>query len=129
MFSSSPTSYETPVLPVSELNRRVREMLESSVPLLWVSGEVSNFVRAASGHWYFSLKDTNAQVRCVMFRHKSQFLDWAPQNGMQVEARVLVTLYEARGEYQLNIENLRRAGLGALFERFERLKTMLAAEG
>jgi exodeoxyribonuclease VII large subunit len=104
-------------------------MLETSIPLLWVSGEISNFTRATSGHWYFSLKDANAQVRCVMFRHKSQYLDWAPQNGMQVEARVLVTLYEARGEYQLNVETLRRAGLGVLYERFERLKAMLAAEG
>ncbi|MES2352936.1 MAG: exodeoxyribonuclease VII large subunit [Pseudomonadota bacterium] len=117
------------VLPVSELNRRVRELLETSVPLLWVSGEISNFTRATSGHWYFSLKDASAQVRCVMFRHKSMYLDWVPHNGMQVEARALVTLYEARGDYQLNVEALRRAGLGALYERFERLKAMLAAEG
>ena len=128
---SSPLSPpgEPPVLPVSELNRRVRELLEGSIPLLWVSGEISNFTRAASGHWYFSLKDAGAQVRCVMFRHKSQYVDWAPRDGMQVEARVLVTLYEARGDFQLNVENLRRAGLGALYEKFERLKAMLAAEG
>ena len=107
----------------------MRELLESSIPLLWVSGEISNFTRAASGHWYFSLKDARAQVRCVMFRHKSQYVDWAPKDGMAVEARALVTLYDARGDYQLNVENLRRAGLGALYEKFERLKAMLAAEG
>ncbi|HVK55658.1 MAG TPA: exodeoxyribonuclease VII large subunit [Burkholderiales bacterium] len=129
MPSSPSPSREPPVLPVSELNRRVRELLETTVPLLWVSGEISNFTRATSGHWYFSLKDANAQVRCVMFRHKSQYLDWAPQNGMQVEARVVVTLYEPRGDYQLNVESIRRAGLGVLYERFERLKAMLAAEG
>jgi exodeoxyribonuclease VII large subunit len=97
--------------------------------LLWVGGEISNFTRAASGHWYFSLKDAAAQVRCVMFRHKSQHMDWSPKDGMQVEARALVTLYEARGDFQLNVETLRRAGLGALYEKFERLKAMLAAEG
>ena len=129
MLPPSSTARDMPVLPVSELNQRVRELLESSVPLLWVSGEISNFTRATSGHWYFSLKDAKAQVRCVMFRHKGQYLDWMPENGMQVEARVLVTLYEARGDYQLNIEALRRAGLGALYERFERLKAVLAAEG
>lgn len=117
------------VLSVAELNRRVRELLETSVPLLWVGGEISNFTRAGSGHWYFSLKDANAQVRCVMFRHKSRYLDWLPRDGMQVEVRALVTLYEARGEYQLNVENMRHAGLGALYEKFERLKVQLALEG
>ena len=129
MPPAAPASRDPLVLPVSELNRRIRELIEGSVPLLWVGGEISNFMRASSGHWYFSLKDANAQVRCVMFRHKSQYLDWAPREGMQVEARALVTLYEQRGEFQLNIENLRRAGLGALYEKFEQLKTTLAAEG
>jgi exodeoxyribonuclease VII large subunit len=117
------------VIPVAELNRAVRVLIEQSIPLLWVAGEISNLTRAASGHWYFTLKDANAQVRCAMFRHKNQYLDWAPENGMQVEARALVTLYEPRGDYQLNVENLRRAGLGALFEAFERLKAKLGAEG
>lgn len=114
---------------VSELNRNARAMLEQTFPLLWVSGEISNLKRYPSGHWYFSLKDQNAQVRCVMFRHKNIYLDWLPQDGMQVEAQVLVTLYEARGEFQLAVELLRRAGLGALFEAFERLKNKFQQEG
>ena len=99
------------------------------MPLLWVRGELSNFVRAASGHWYFSLKDAQAQVRCVMFRHKSQHLDWQPNNGMQVEVLALATLYEPRGDFQLALEQMRPAGLGVLYEAFERLKKKLEAEG
>ncbi len=114
---------------VSELNRNARVILEYAFPLLWISGEISNLKRYPSGHWYFSLKDDSAQVRCVMFRHKNLYLDWQPQDGMQVEAQALVTLYEARGEFQLTIEQLRRAGLGLLFEAFERLKTKLQQEG
>jgi len=117
------------VFSVSELNRTARQLLEESFPLLWVRGEISNFRPYESGHWYFSLKDEQAQVRCVMFRHKNQLLDWAPKEGMQVEARALVSLYEARGEFQLNVEFLRRAGLGALYEAFERLKARLGKEG
>jgi exodeoxyribonuclease VII large subunit len=117
------------VISVSELNRNVRDLLERGFPLLWVAGEISNFTRAASGHCYFSLKDKNAQVRCVMFKQKTLHLDWKPENGMQVEVRALVTLYEARGEFQLNVETLRRSGLGALYEAFEKLKAKLEAEG
>lgn len=113
---------ETRVLSVAELNRLAREILEQSFPLFWVAGEISNLTRAASGHWYFSLKDAHAQVRCVMFRGRNAALDWLPREGDRVEARALVTLYEARGEFQLQIEFLQRAGLGALFEAFERLK-------
>lgn len=116
-------------LTVSQLNQLSRQLLEQAFPLLWVSGEISNLTLAASGHWYFSLKDAGAQVRCVMFRHRNQHLDFRPENGMHVEARVTVTLYEARGDFQLNVENLRQAGLGRLFEAFERLKSKLAAEG
>lgn len=119
----------SPVLPVGELMRSARQLLERSFPLCWVSGEISNLTRAASGHWYFSLKDANAQVRCVMFRNKNLYLDWAPENGMQVEVRALATLYEARGEFQLNVESMRRAGLGALFEAFAKLKVKLEQEG
>jgi len=124
LFSARPT-----VLSVTELNRSVRELLEESIPLLWVGGEISNLTRAASGHWYFSLKDAKAQVRCVMFRNRNAYLDWQPKEGDQVEARALVSLYEARGEFQLTIEALRRAGLGALFEAYERLKAKLQQEG
>ena len=117
------------VLSVSELNRMARDILERSFPLFWVSGEISNMTRAASGHWYFSLKDSSAQVRCVMFRGRNSHLDWVPKEGDKVEARATVTLYEARGDFQLTIEFLQRAGLGALFEAFEKLKQKLQAEG
>ena len=117
------------VLSVRELNLAVKQLIEGGLPLLWVRGEVSNFVNAASGHWYFSLKDEMAQVRCVMFRHKSQYLDFKPANGMQVEVLALATLYEARGDFQLTLEKMRPAGLGALYEAFERLKAKLEGEG
>lgn len=118
-----------PVLTVSELNRMARRALESQLPLLWVEGEVSNFMRAASGHWYFSLKDANAQVRCVMFRGRNQFADFTPANGDHVEIRALPSLYEARGEFQLGAEAIRRAGAGRLYEAFLKLKAKLDAEG
>ena len=116
------------VFSVRELNLAAKKLLEKGLPLLWVRGEISNFVSAASGHWYFSLKDEQAQVRCVMFRHKSQYLDWQPQNGMQVEVLALPTLYEARGDFQLTLEQVRRTGLGALYEAFEQLKRKLEGE-
>jgi len=96
---------------------------------LWVAGEISNFTRAASGHCYFTLKDERSQVRCVLFRMRAQALEFAPSNGMQVEVRAVPTLYEARGEFQLTVEFVRRAGLGVLFERFARLKAKLEQEG
>ncbi len=122
-------SRQSLVITVSELNRRTREIVEGGLPLLWVSGEISNFTRAASGHCYFSLKDERAQVRCVLFRHKAARLEFAPENGAQVEVCALPTIYEARGEFQLGVETMRRAGLGALYEAFERLRRKLAAEG
>lgn len=117
------------ILTVTELNRLARDVLAQSFPLFWVSGEISNLTRAASGHWYFSLKDTGAQVRCIMFKGRNTYLSWVPKEGDKVEARALVTLYEARGEFQLTIEFLQRAGLGALFEAFEALKNKLELEG
>ena len=117
------------VLSVRELNLAAKQLIEGGLPLLWVRGEISNFVSAASGHWYFSLKDEAAQVRCVMFRHKSQYLDFKPANGMQVEVLALATLYEARGDFQLTLEKMRPAGLGALYEAFERLKAKLEGDG
>ncbi|MDX2219466.1 MAG: exodeoxyribonuclease VII large subunit [Burkholderiales bacterium] len=117
------------VLTVSELNRRARGLLEASLELMWVTGELSNVVRAASGHWYFVLKDDAAQVRCVMFRNKAAGVGFAPQNGMQVEVNALPSLYEARGEFQLGVETMRRAGLGALYEAFLKLKAKLEGEG
>ena len=117
------------VLTVTELNRLARNVLEQSFPLFWVSGEVSNFTRAASGHWYFSLKDAGAQVRCVMFKGRNSFCDFTPREGDKIEVRCTVTLYEARGDFQLTAEFVQRAGLGALFEAFEKLKNKLSAEG
>lgn len=117
------------MLTVSELNRQARQLLERQFPLLWVSGEISNLVRAASGHVYFSLKDAQAQVRCVMFRGRAQLLPWKLDNGQQVEVQALVTLYEARGDFQLNVEGMRRAGIGRLYELFVRLREQLAGEG
>ena len=104
----------TRVLTVTELNRLAKDVLERNFPLFWVSGEISNMTRAASGHWYFSLKDSGAQVRCVMFRGRNSYLDWVPKEGDKVEARALVTLYEARGDFQLTVEFLQRvAGVTA----------------
>ena len=117
------------VLSVGELNRLVRRELEQGFPLLWVGGEISNLTRAASGHVYFSIKDEAAQARCVMFRSRAQAIPWKLENGVQVEARVTVSLYEPRGDFQLNVEALRQAGLGRLFEAFARLKARLEDEG
>ncbi|OYZ71232.1 MAG: exodeoxyribonuclease VII large subunit [Methylophilaceae bacterium 17-43-7] len=117
------------ILTVTELNRLAREVLEMSFPLFWVSGEISNFTRAASGHWYFSLKDAGAQVRCVMFKGRNNYVDFMPREGDSIEARCTVTLYEARGDFQLTVEFIQKAGLGALFEAFERLKQTLSAQG
>ena len=117
------------VLSVSSLNRQVRDCLESAFPLTWVGGEISNLTYAASGHVYFSLKDSSAQVRCVMWRSRAQLLGWRLENGQQIEARTLVSFYEPRGEFQLNVEAIRRAGQGDLFERFQQLKEKLEKEG
>lgn len=117
------------ILSVAELNRQARRLLEQQFPLLWVAGEISNLTRAVSGHVYFSLKDVQAQVRCVMFRGRAQLLPWKLDNGQQVEVQALVTLYEARGDFQLNVEGMRRAGMGRLYELFLKLREKLASEG
>ena len=117
------------VVTVSQLNRAVAGLLERSFPLLWVSGELSNLTRAASGHWYFTLKDAQAAVRAVMFRGRNQTVGFAPANGDRVEVRVQAGLYEPRGEFQLNVEAMRRSGAGDLFQQFLRLKAQLATEG
>lgn len=129
LFSGASLAPPTPVIPVSMLNRLARERLEASFPLCWVSGEISNLTYATSGHVYFSLKDAAAQVRCVMFRSRAQVLGWRLENGQHIEARVLVTLYEARGDFQLNVEAARKAGVGNLYEQFLRLKEKLEREG
>jgi exodeoxyribonuclease VII large subunit len=117
------------IVTVGQLNRAVAGLLERSFPLLWVSGEISNLTRAASGHWYFSLKDAQASVRAVMFRGRNQYVDFQPANGDKVEVRAQVGLYEARGDFQLGVEVMRRAGAGDLYQQFLRLKARLEAEG
>ena len=117
------------VLSVAQLLRSVRDTLERRFPLAWVRGELSNLSRAPSGHWYFTLKDGQAQVDCVMFRSRAAALDWEPRDGLEVEVRALPTLYEPKGRFQLSVEGMRRAGIGPLYERFLKLKERLAAEG
>ena len=117
------------VVPIGELARSVALALERAFPLTWVGGEISNLTKASSGHWYFSLKDRDAQVRCVMFRMRNQHVDWTPANGDRVEARVLPGLYVPRGDFQLQVESMRRAGAGALFEAFLKIKAALEAAG
>src|SRR6266566_8698891 len=124
---STPSPRE--LLTVSALIRSVRDLIEHRYPLLWVAGEISNFTTAKSGHAYFVLKDEHAQVRCVMFRQRQQNLAWTPRDGMQIEVQALVSFYEPRGDFQLSVETMRRAGLGALFESFLRLRDKLEKEG
>jgi exodeoxyribonuclease VII large subunit len=117
------------VLTVSELNHRVGQLLEDQLPRVWVRGEISNFTRAASGHWYFTVKDERAAVRAVMFRGRAAGVGFIPKAGERFEFHGAVTLYEPRGDYQLQVDMLRRAGLGDLHEAFLLLKNRLAGEG
>lgn len=127
--NADPAYAAPPVLTVTALNQQVARLLERTFPLVWIGGEISNFTRAASGHWYFTLKDDAAQVRAVMFRGRAQYAGFTPREGDKVEVRALVTVYGARGDYQINVEAIRRAGVGALYEAFMRLKEKLGAEG
>ena len=117
------------ILTVTQLNHAVARLLERNFALAWVSGELSNVTRAASGHWYFTLKDANAQVRAVMFRGRAQYVDFHPREGDRVEVRATVGLYAARGDFQLNVEVMRKAGIGNLYEAFLKLKAKLESEG
>jgi len=117
------------IYSVSELNRTVRDLLESQFPLLWIEGEISNLARPASGHLYFTLKDERAQVRCAMFKSRNLLVRFKPENGQKVLIRARVGLYEARGEFQLVAEHMEEAGDGALQRAFDELKARLAAEG
>ena len=117
------------ILTPSTLNRLVRGLLEDALPLVWIEGELSNVARPASGHLYFTLKDSAAQVRCAMFKPKSGWLRFKPADGMHVLVRARVGLYEPRGEFQLVAEHMEPAGEGALQREFERLKAQLDAEG
>jgi exodeoxyribonuclease VII large subunit len=120
---------ERKLYTVSRLNREARVLLERGLPVIWVEGELSNLSTPASGHWYFSLKDRDAQLRCAMFRTRNTGVGFTPKSGQQVVARGRVTLYEPRGDFQLIVEHLEEAGIGALKREFERVKAKLAAEG
>ena len=117
------------VYTISQLNAEVRVLLERGLGVVWVEGELSNLSQPSSGHWYFSLKDRNAQIRCAMFRQRNIAVGFAPRAGQHVLARGRVSVYEARGDYQLIVEHLEEAGVGALRREFEKLKVKLAAEG
>ena len=114
---------------VSELNEILRALVEDSLPSLWVQGEISNFARPASGHWYFTLKDERAQMRCAMFRNANFRIRPVPRDGDAVLVRAKAGVYPARGELQLIVEHLEASGTGALLRAFEILKAKLAAEG
>lgn len=120
---------EKQVLTITQLNRRARQLLETHLPLLWVRGEISNFSRPGSGHWYFTLKDSDAQIRCAMFRNRNELARIKPRDGDQVLVRGRVSLYENRGEYQLIVEHMEADGAGLLQQQFEALKQKLLMEG
>lgn len=122
-------SHSQEIYTVSRLNREVRLVLEGSFSLLWIEGEISNFVAPHSGHWYFSLKDANAQIRCAMFRPQNRRLMITPKDGMHVLIKARVSLYEGRGDFQLLVENMEEAGVGKLQQAFEALKKRLSAAG
>lgn len=117
------------IYTVSRLNREARTLLERGFGTVWLEAELSNFSRPGSGHWYFSLKDSGAQIRCAMFRQRNLLVGLTPKDGQQVLVRGRISLYEPRGDYQLIVEHLEDAGQGALKREFERLKIRLAAEG
>ena len=127
MSAAIPT--ERDVLTPSQLNALARDLLEGAFPLIWVEGELSGVSRPASGHVYFTLKDARAQVRCALFKPKSTWLKFRPADGMRVLARARLTVYEARGDYQLIVEHMEESGEGALLRAFEALKARLQAEG
>ena len=124
-----PLAEEREVFTVASLNREARQLIENNFGVIWVEGEISNLARPSSGHLYWSLKDDSAQVRCAMFRQANRSLAFSPENGQQVLARGRVSLYEARGEFQLILDYIEQVGEGLLRRRFEELKRKLAAEG
>lgn len=117
------------IFTVSRLNQTVRLLLEQEMGQVWISGEISNFSQPSSGHWYFTLKDDTAQVRCAMFRNSNRRVTFRPQHGQQVLVRANITLYEPRGDYQIIVESMQPAGEGLLQQQYEQLKQKLSAEG
>ncbi len=114
---------------ISQLTSEAKELLEGTFPLIWVEGEISNLSSPASGHWYFTLKDNRSQVRCAMFRMRNMHLNFRPKNGDQIVIRARVSLYTARGDFQLIAEHMEAAGDGALLKAFEELKQQLSKQG
>lgn len=117
------------IFTVSRLNQTVRLLLEHVMGQVWISGEISNFTQPASGHWYFTLKDDTAQVRCAMFRNSNRRVTFRPQHGQQVLVRANITLYEPRGDYQIIVESMQLTGEGLLQQKYEQLKAKLQTEG
>ena len=128
-FSENLNKSVSEILSISQLNRMVGMLFERELSLMWIRGEISNFVQAASGHWYFTLKDERAAVKGVMFRGKAASTGFMPRSGDKVEVRARVSLYEPRGDFQLQVEMMRRAGQGDLHEAFLRIKQKLESEG
>ncbi|WP_436856720.1 exodeoxyribonuclease VII large subunit [Citrobacter tructae] len=123
------SSQTSAIFTVSRLNQTVRLLLEQEMGQVWISGEISNFTQPSSGHWYFTLKDDTAQVRCAMFRNSNRRVTFRPQHGQQVLVRANITLYEPRGDYQIIVESMQPAGEGLLQQKYEQLKAKLQAEG
>lgn len=128
-IEEEPKKDEPEVLSISDLNKEIKKILESSYPIIWVKGEISNFKKPASGHMYFTLKDPKAQIRAIMFRGFAQNLKFRPEDGMEVLVQCKVTVYEPRGDYQLFCEVMEPVGFGALQVAFEKLKAQLQSEG
>lgn len=124
LSSQSPSIYT-----VSRLNQTVRLLLEQEMGQVWISGEISNFTQPSSGHWYFTLKDDTAQVRCAMFRNSNRRVTFRPQHGQQVLVRANITLYEPRGDYQIIVESMQPAGEGLLQQKYEQLKARSLPRG
>jgi exodeoxyribonuclease VII large subunit len=120
---------EKKVLSVSQLNSQCKKTLEDNFPRVWVEGEISNYIRASSGHWYFTLKDSRSQIRCAMFKFKNSTIRFVPENGMQVTLRAKITLYEPRGDYQLICDYMELSGDGKLLREYELLKQKLNLQG
>ncbi|MBP7370960.1 MAG: exodeoxyribonuclease VII large subunit, partial [Arenimonas sp.] len=129
MNTTHPTTSERRIFKPAQLNALAKDLLESNFNQIWLEGEISNLARPASGHLYFTLKDERAQIRCAMFRNRALYVTTPIKDGQLVLVRARVTLYEARGDYQLAIESIDAAGHGALQLAFDRLKAQLEAEG
>ena len=117
------------IISVSEINKRAKSILEENFPFVWIQGEVSNFFSAASGHWYFSLKDESSEIRCAMFTNKNHHITFEPKDGDHLVLNGTLSIFEGRGQYQIIVEHIELAGEGALLKAFEELKKKLQLEG